>query len=200
MRFHFEGPGGSMNFDELENTYDLEKFKNKTKRKNGCRKGKRVERDLVKILNEKFDNGFSRSVGSGNRWSQVTNLPKHAKDTLTGDLCAPEGFRFVCESKGGYGNLDLDSTLDGGLKGLDDFIEQVEDDSKRCNKLPLLLWKRDRKPWLIFCKSHVLEGNYKYYLVYRDYTCVPLKEFLKLPKEYFFENYTKSSKLKTLDS
>jgi Holliday junction resolvase len=182
-----------MNFDEIEDTFHLEKFTNKTKKKNGCRKGKRVERDLVKVLNEKFNGGFSRSVGSGNRWSQVKNLPQHAKETLTGDLCAPEGFRFVCESKGGYTNLDLDSALDGGIKALDDFIEQVESDSKRCGKAPLLFWKRDRKPWLVFCKTAIIEGSYKYSLIYRDYTCVPLKELLKLPNEFF---YTKSDSIK----
>ena len=39
-----------------------------TKKVNGCRKGKSVERQLCKVFNEQFEmESFSRSVGSGNR-------------------------------------------------------------------------------------------------------------------------------------
>lgn len=175
-----------MNFDDLDDEYQIEKFKSRKKSVNGNRKGKRVERELVSFLNDRFGEGFSRSVGSGNRWGQVKNMPKHAKDTLTGDLCCPENFRFVCESKGGYNKIELSSAIDGSIADLDEFLKQVEDDSKRCGRPPLLFWKRDRKPWLVFCKTEVLTGEYNYSLKYRDYTCIPLREFLKLPDDYFF--------------
>ena len=175
-----------MNFDELENDYNIEKFKNKAKRIKGGQKGKRVERELVAILNKKFGEGFSRSVGSGNRWGQVKNLPKHAQDTLTGDLCCPEGFKFVCESKGGYSKIDLNSALEHGSADLDSFLDQVEQDAKRCDRIPLLFWRRDRKPWLVFCPTKHMEGDYKYKFIYGEYTCVPLREFLKLPESFFF--------------
>lgn len=175
-----------MNFDDYENEYNIEKFKNKTKAVNGCRKGKRVERELVAFFNDRFGGGFSRSLGSGNRWSQVKNLPEHAKETFTGDLVCPVGFRFVCESKGGYNKIDLASAIDGSIADLDSFLSQVEDDSKRCNRPPLLFYKRDRKPWLVFCKTEIVEGEYNYALKYRDYTCIPLREFLKLPDKFFF--------------
>lgn len=175
-----------MNFDDYENEYQIEKFKSRKKGVNGNRKGKRVERELVAFLNERFGSGFSRSVGSGNRWGQVKDMPKHATDALTGDLCCPENFRFVCESKGGYNKIELSSAIDGSITDLDNFLKQVEDDSKRCGRPPLLFWKRDRKPWLVFCKTDVLEGEYNYSLKYRDYTCIPLREFLKLPNDYFY--------------
>ena len=43
-----------MNFDELDDSYHIEKFKKKTKKVNGNKKGKRVEREIVGILNDRF--------------------------------------------------------------------------------------------------------------------------------------------------
>ena len=179
-----------MNFDDLDDAYHLEKFKNKTKKVDGGKKGKRVEREIVGVLNTRFSHmenkTFSRSVGSGNRWSQVKNLPKHAKDTLTGDICCPEGFRFVIESKGGYNKIDLNSIFENGNSELDNFLEQVIDDSKRCGKMPMLVWKRDRRPWLAFIRTCELIGDYQYSIKYREWTCVLVKDLLKLSDDYFF--------------
>lgn len=178
-----------MNFDDLDETYHVEKFKNKSKKVNGNKKGKRVEREIVGMLNDRFSylkETFSRSVGSGNRWGQVKNMPSHAKETLTGDICCPQGFRFVIESKGGYNKIDLNSMFESGNTELDGFLEQVSDDSKRSGKPPLLVWKRDRKPWLAFVKTTDLQGDYDYKIIYRDWTAITVKDFLKLPNEYFF--------------
>lgn len=179
-----------MNFDDLDNTYHIEKFKNKKKKVDGGKKGKRVEREIVGILNERFahleNKTFSRSVGSGNRWGQVKNLPSHAKETLTGDLCCPEGFKFVIESKGGYNKIDLNSIFETGNTELDNFLQQVTDDSKRCGKIPLLVWKRDRRPWLAFMRTEDITGDYDYKITYREWTCVPVKELLKLADDFFF--------------
>jgi len=178
-----------MNFDELDDSYHIEKFKKKTKKVNGNKKGKRVEREIVGILNDRFqylNETFSRSVGSGNRWGQVKNMPAHAKETLTGDICCPKGFRFVIESKGGYNKIDLNSMFESGNTELDSFLQQAEDDSKRSGKLPMLVWKRDRRPWLAFVKSTDIQGTYDYKIIYREWTCVPVRELLKLPNEYFF--------------
>ena len=41
-------------------------------------------------------------------------MPAHAKETLTGDICCPKGFRFVIESKGGYNKIDLNSMFESG--------------------------------------------------------------------------------------
>lgn len=179
-----------MNFDDLDETYHIEKFKDKKKKIDGGKKGKRVEREIVGILNQRFshlpDKTFSRSIGSGNRHGQVKNLPKHAKDTLTGDLCCPEGFRFVIESKGGYNKIDLNSVFESGNTELDNFLTQVTEDSKRCGKVPLLVWKRDRRPWLAFMRTSDLLGDYQYKIIYREWTCVPVKELLKLDDGFFF--------------
>ena len=175
--------------EDWENDYEVDdilKNEKKPKKVNGNSKGKRTERSLANILNKRFTSGFSRTVGSGNRWAQVKNLPQHAKDTLTGDLCCPEGFKFVIESKGGYSKFDLNNIFDKGNSDLDEFIEQVSKYSERCEKKPLLIWKKNHKPWLAFVKSQDLEGEYKYKIIYRDWVIVPLKELLELPDSYFF--------------
>jgi hypothetical protein len=165
---------------------DILKNKEKSKRVNGNKKGKRTERSLANLLNKRFKEGFSRSLGSGNRWSQVSNLPKHAKETLTGDICCPEGFKFVIESKGGYSKIDLNNIFEKGNTELDDFIKQVSGDSKKCDKKPLLIWKKDRRPWLAFIRKEDLQGTYEYKIIYREWIVVPLKELLELPDSFFF--------------
>jgi Holliday junction resolvase len=180
-----------MNFDDLDDAYHVEKFKNKKKGVNGNRKGKRVERELVAVLNDRFKGyteSFSRSVGSGNRWGQVKNLPTHAKETFSGDICCPKGFKFVLESKGGYNKIDLNSVFEDGISDLDSFLEQVQDESKRTGKMPMLLWKKDRKPWIAFVKTNNIQGEYNYKIIYREWTAIKLAELLKLEDNYFFEN------------
>lgn len=178
-----------MDFDNLDD-FHVEKLEKKKKKKNGNRKGKRVEREIVHKLNERFkhlNESFSRSVGSGNRYGQVKNMPKHAKETLTGDLCCPQGFKFVIESKGGYSGIDLNSILDGGNSEVDKFLEQVTEDSTRANKMPMLIWKRDRKPWLCFLKTNQINGDYDYKITYRDWTCILLDSLLNLDDKFFFD-------------
>jgi|GEM_PF-1204622 len=132
---------------QIEDIIDNNPIKKKI---NGCRKGKSVERHLCKLLNGFFgqDANFSRSVGSGNRWSQV-NLSKQAKQVYSGDICVPEGFKWVIESKGGYeDDMELANAVDGSLPQLNKFIEQVSRDAEYTGRKPILCWKRNRKPWL----------------------------------------------------
>jgi hypothetical protein len=134
---------------------DLEKErKPKVKSK---RKGNRVELELCKKLTEHFGEEFSRSVGSGNRWGQVNYLPEHARKTLVGDICVPEKFKWVIECKGGYDkDVDFSSVLDGGCARIDEFIEQSLHDHEQCGRLPIIFWKRSRKPWICMARSNDL--------------------------------------------
>ena len=109
-----------------------EKKKGKKRKADGKKKGNRKELELAKILNQRFGGGFSRSVGSGNRWGQVSYLPKHAQDVFAGDLIVPQGFKWALESKGGYSDIDLNSVFVGGSKELDGFLDQVTKDAERC--------------------------------------------------------------------
>ena len=125
----------------------------KPKRLNSGGKGKRTERALVKLLNNRFGNGFSRSVGSGNRYSQVSHLPKHAQDTYSGDITALENFAFTIECKGGYDDVDLNAAFIDGITQIDEFLKQVSFDSERCGRKPIVTWKKNRKPWVAIIKT-----------------------------------------------
>jgi len=161
----------------------------KKKKINTGRKGKRREREVAKIFNERFGGGFSRSVGSGNRWSQVANLPKHAQDTFSGDLVTPENFAFTIESKGGYDDIDLVSVFDGGHSQIDEFLEQAQFDADRCGRKPMLVWKKSRKPLLGMIKTtDIPHENWEYRLFYREWSMVNLEELLKVDNAFWFKS------------
>jgi hypothetical protein len=170
-------------------------FKKKPKKIKSGIKGKRVELEVVKSLNERFskvlaanpDGGkFSRSVGSGNRWGQNVHLSKNAVNTYSGDIVCPEGFAFVLESKGGYNEIDLVSAFAGGNSELDSFLKQVSEDSVRCGRKPMLLWKKDRKPRLAFLKAEDLPSEFAYSMRYREWKAVSFEDLSRLPDEFFF--------------
>lgn len=158
------------------------------KRVNGKRKGNRVELELCKLLEKHFGRAFSRSVGSGNRGSQVSYMPSHARKTFTGDICVPEGFKWVVECKGGYDNdVDFSSVLGGGCFRIDEFIKQSKKDEKQSGRKPMICWKRTRKPWIVFVKkSHVDVKNFKHHFAYNDWIVVSLNELLSLYSEDSF--------------
>lgn len=162
--------------------------KKKKKKVDGGKKGKRAERDLVKLFTVRFGDGFSRSIGSGNRWGQVKNLPKHAKDTLTGDLCCPKGFKWVLESKNGYDDIDLNLCMLKDSAQLNSFLEQATKDSVRANRKPMLLWKKTRRPWLAFVHSEeIANHHFKFQFVYGKWTGVALERMLELDDDFFFD-------------
>ncbi len=173
----------------------------KPKKIKSGQKGKVAERQLVNVLNERFrdilkehpDYGeFSRTIGSGNRWGQNVVLSKSAKDTYTGDIVSPgdgkgHGFKFTIESKSGYNNIDLCSLFDGHCKEFDVFLKQVSDDSKRCGRKELLIWKKDRKSRLATIKLEEIDlSKYKIYLIYKDWVILKLDDLLLEPDDFFF--------------
>lgn len=167
---------------------DLAAEESKPKRKKSGDKGKRMERQLVAVLTERFGPGFSRTIGSGNRIPQVSYLPKHAQDTFTGDLVCPEGFRWVFECKGGYDDVDLHSAITSGNAVIDSFLRQSKLEGERCNRNPILCWKKTRKPWLAFVLRHQLPMlEFRNILRYGDWAAVPLDDLLKAPDDYFRE-------------
>lgn len=174
------------NFEEYEDfLIDENVFEKRNKKINSKKKGNRTELELTKMLNKRFGSGFSRSVGSGNRWSQVT-LPDHAKEIFSGDLVVPKDFKFVLESKGGYEDIDLNSVFIRGNKELDKFLSQVSKDAKRCKKKPMLCWKKKRRPWLCaILTKDLCENNLNYKLNYRNWTIAALEEILKFEDSFF---------------
>jgi len=181
------------NFDYEDDLIIDDIISNKQKRKrkaDGKKKGNRVELELSKLLNARFNcQDFSRAVGSGNRWGQVRHLPKHAREVFSGDLIVPKNFKFCLESKGGYDGIDLNSIFVRGNSELDNFLDQVSKDSKRCSRKPLLCWKRTRKPWLSFIHTKELTGRtFKYRLLYGKWSAVDLEKLLELENEFFLNS------------
>jgi hypothetical protein len=177
---------------EIENI-----FNEKPKKIKSGKKGKRVELELVKSLNARFASvlsknpewgKFSRSVGSGNRWGQQVHLSRTATNIYSGDIVCPDRFRFVLESKGGYNDIDLCSAFVGGSSELDEFLRQVNDDSARCGRKPMLLWKKDRKPRLAFLKEDdaPVGLKYEYEMKYRDWRVVPYDDLILQSDDFFF--------------
>ena len=161
----------------------------KKKKINTGRKGKRREREVAKILNERFGGGFSRTIGSGNRTKQVTFLPKHAQDTFSGDLVTPENFVFSIESKGGYDDVDLMSVFDGGHAQIDEFLEQAQFDADGCKKKPMVVWKKSRKPLVAMIKTvDIPHENWEYRLFYKDWSMVSFDELLKVDNSFWFKS------------
>lgn len=159
------------------------------KKVNSGDKGDRTERKLCKILSARFGRPFERAVGSGNRWSQVKELTASARNVLVGDVVCPEGFLWVLECKGGYeADVDLSSLFVNGNKTIDKFIEQVAADSARSGKDPMLLYKRNLRPWLCGVPTRTLPADaaFGYRLVYRDWSFVALERVLELPEAFFF--------------
>jgi hypothetical protein len=177
-------------------------FENNSKKKkiNSGIKGKDQERQLAKIFNERFKEilaknpkfgMFSRSVGSGNRYSQAV-LSEVAKQVYSGDLTCPEVFLFVVESKKGYNEIDLNTAFTGECGDLDEFLKQVSEDASRVGKRPLLIWKKDRKPAIAFFRmlSSEIMPNLTYCfakLKYKDWTAVSLDDLLSMPDNFWFE-------------
>ena len=177
----------SHNFEDADD-FIMDDLKPKKKKVNGKKKGNRVELELSKILTARFGQGFSRSVGSGNRWGQKVQLSEQAKQVYSGDIVVPEGFRFTLESKGGYDGIDLNSAFVRGNSELDSFMDQAMADSRRSGRKPMLCWKRTRKPWLAFLLSTDLEGHeFKYSMKYGKWTGVALEHLLKLEDSFFLE-------------
>jgi hypothetical protein len=165
---------------------DEDDFMPKKKKINSGRKGKSRERDVAKILSMRFKTGFSRSVGSGARTSQVANLPKHAKDTFSGDLVTPANFKFTVECKGGYDDIDLNSVFDGGHSEIDSFLDQASTDAEGCGRIPLVVWKKNHKPYIAIIKTAILpKQDWEYRLIYRDWSLVNFKELLELPDSFW---------------
>jgi hypothetical protein len=173
-------------YDDFVNDDNL--LRDKKKKVNGKRKGNRTELELTKILNKRFGTqDFSRSIGSGNRWSQA-HLPEHAREVFSGDLIVPKNFKFALESKGGYDGIDINSIFLKGSNELDGFLDQALKDAKRCNRKPMMCWKRKRKPWLVGILTQDLKDEFKYQLKYGKWSILALEELLKLDDEFFLDH------------
>ena len=166
---------------------DISEHYQKKPKVNGKAKGNRAELALCKLLTKHFGEEFSRSLGSGGRWSQVGNMPEHAKKTLTGDVCIPQKFFYTIESKNGYEDeINLTNACDGAIPRLDEFIKQVVRDADYSGRKPIICWKRNHKPWLAIIKKIDFANEIDYYVNYREWRIVNLEELLRITDRKFW--------------
>ena len=128
----------------MEDNYDISNLKEK-KKINSRTKGSTFERQICKMFNKRFNTSeFCRSPGSG-AFATTHSLPEHLK--IYGDLITPEKFKYCIECKKGYNNQNIYS-LYNYSSDIWGFINQCEKDSKKCYKIPMVIFKQDRQPTL----------------------------------------------------
>jgi Holliday junction resolvase len=149
----------------MDDNYDLSQLRKKPKRKNSRAKGSTFERQVAKLLNDRFNTTeFSRSPGSG-AFATTHTLPEHLK--IYGDLITPLNFKYCIECKKGYNKENLYS-LYNYRSDFWKFIKQCEKDSNKCNKLPMVIFKQDRQQTLAIVPSSMSFPDNKYIEINRD--------------------------------
>lgn len=154
----------------------------KKKRINSKKKGGNAELEIVHILRDHFNNqDFARvGVSSGAR-TKNSKLPVESLEFYSGDIITPSKFLYSVEVKCGYSDVSI-TTIN---KTIDSFIEQVEQDARISNKLPLILFKQNRKPWLAMIKEEY--KRCQSYVKYKDYYIYDLKELFEKKENWFEE-------------
>ena len=136
----------------MNDNYDLNSLRKKPKRKNSRTKGNTFERQVAKLLNDRFKTTeFSRSPGSG-AFATTHTLPDHLK--IYGDLITPQKFKFCIECKKGYNNQNLYSLYNYSSE-IWKFIAQSEKDAGKCGLTPMVIFKQDRQPALAIIPERV---------------------------------------------
>ena len=156
----------------MRDDFDLKKLRKKKTRINSRTKGNAFERQISKLLNERFDTTeFCRSPGSG-AFASTHSLPEHLQ--IYGDLITPIKFKYCIECKKGY-NKQAVASLFNNRSDFWVFMKKCEKDARACKKLPMLIFKQDRQPTLA-----VIKGR-KWFSYSQDYE--GLTDFIKV-KEY----------------
>lgn len=139
------------------------------KRVNSKAKGSTFERQVCKMLNEKFETDeFCRTPGSG-AFATTHKLPKHLQ--IHGDIICPQNFSFVFELKAGYSKVPMGDLFNRNSE-LWKFARQVEKDAKKAEREPIIIWKQNRKDILIIFKDFQLSR----FLIDEDIASIKLKE------------------------
>jgi len=175
----------------MKDIVDIKKLKKK-KRVNSKAKGGAFERKIANLLNEQFKTKeFSRTPGSG-AFATTHQLPEHI--TVAGDIITPKNFKFCIECKKGYNDQTIYSLLEYNSK-IWQFIEQSEKDAKKLKKVPMIIYKQDRKDTLVITYKDIFTTMIPSINIFKDnketlmsntYSIYKLKDILKDKKERWF--------------
>ena len=159
---------------------------------NSQRKGRSAERDVSKILNERFGDGkkvFSPTPSSGawgggqNRERRI-DMSLEQKMTLVSDIMTPPDFRFILESKF-YADISFWDLFNESSK-LRDWIEQVVSDSSFVGKEPFLVMKFNRKPKIAMTKIDAPGKVFTFYYKNESWHCYLFEDLLSFEREWWF--------------
>lgn len=170
------------------------------KRKNSRRKGCTFERELCRILTERFSLPFARCPQSG-AWGTVANVDARAREVLTADIICPEGFKWSIEAKAGY-DVDLwslfgspnDKGVFRGRKGdidtLESFWTQARWQAERTSKRPVVVYRKDGRPAACIVDAVDLEtmvhDSNRPIVAWNNRIILSLADWLAMPHGFFF--------------
>lgn len=169
----------------MQDNYDTSPLlKKKSKRLNSKAKGNRFERQVVDILNKRFNTtDFCRTPGSG-AFATTHKLPEHLQ--VYGDLVTPKNFRFTFELKAGYNKESVESLFNPKSQ-LRQFIEQAERDSTKAKKDWIIILKQNNKDPICILEDIQDYNNKNYeFIRYKKYMLLSLESLLALSDDWFY--------------
>jgi hypothetical protein len=148
-------------------------------------KGSNNERECVKILNERFGEGFKRTPYSGSIFGQSNKhfgdgMSDEQKSTLSGDIITPSDFKFNIEHKA-YADKATIWDFFNEKSNLNSWFKQCQDDANFANKEPLLIIKYNNKKRI--CFIHIKLDNYIF--EYKGWYCYWFEDLLKQTDIFF---------------
>ena len=157
---------------------------------NSKSKGKRGEREAAKLLEAWWGGHFCKTPDSGAFMTVHTKEMINSGNDVSGDLICPSDFPFCVEVKRRK-DIDLFKCIrsydetDGDH--LASWWQQCKRDSAHSNKIPLLMFKADRKRWYCgipedFHRAFIRKDE-KNYLIYNEISIIMLDDLTKLSKE-----------------
>ncbi len=156
---------------------------------NSKNKGSSNERELAKILNERFGEGlfrrnaYSGSLSGGQNRQYNMNLTETQKQSFSADIISPDEFLFTIEHKA-YKNPFTVFDLVNKSSDILSFFKQVSEDAEYANRKPLLVIKYNRKERIAFIKEKPIEN---YILKTKGWYCYWFDDLLKLENNFWFK-------------
>ena len=156
---------------------------------NSKSKGKRGENGAAKLLEQWWGGHFCRTPDSGAFMTTHTKQILGSGNDISGDLICPEDFPFCVEVKRRK-VIDLFKCIRSYNDADDDHLAswwaQTVRDAKRTEKVPLLMFKEDRKQWYICLTTDfvkVLKPASKNYLTYDNFSIIMITDLTLFCKD-----------------
>lgn len=160
---------------------------------NSKSKGNGFERKISNRLSEHFaeflgmDKGFRRNPDSGSFFggSNKQRVSTHDTSLATfGDLICPQNFKFSIECKHYKTPPSMSVLFSGEIKQWDTWLDQANQDSAQCNKLPLLIIKYNNVEEIVLLS--IKHDNIPCKFLYKGMYVYSLTDLLTLDASTFF--------------